>query len=55
MKEILERKINDIFLEQQIKNNIESGDIEPLDAIKLDKLVDELTELITKVLEYQKD
>lgn len=53
IRKMLEEKINEIFLDRQIAAGIQSGDIEPLDSIKMDELTDELAELIDKVLKFQ--
>lgn len=34
---LVEEKINDVFLEYQTKNKIESGDITPIQALQLEK------------------
>ena len=53
LKELISTKINEIFAEYQEANNIISGDIHPLDALHLDRIEDELKELIAKVCAYQ--
>lgn len=52
--EMLEEKINDIFLEIQEEEGIESGDIMPLDSYVLENLTMELAETIASVIEFQK-
>lgn len=47
--DLVEERINDIFLEYQIENGIESGDISPLQALRLEELQNELTDLIMNV------
>lgn len=36
--ELIEEKIDDVFLEYQKKNDIKSGDISPEQALRLDEL-----------------
>ena len=47
---LLQTKVDEVFCERQKVYGIVSGDIEPLDAIKLDALQDMLAEHIVKVL-----
>ena len=54
INEMLEEKINDIFLEIQEEEGIESGDIAPIDSYVLDNLTMELAEKIANVINYQK-
>jgi len=51
LKEFLDEKINEVFLEYQTKMGIESGDIHPLEAFALDNLEDQMTDLILRVCE----
>ena len=53
LKELIHEKIDEVFIKLQEPNNIISGDIHPLDALKLNQLEDELVELIEKVVAYQ--
>lgn len=53
IKELLEEKINDVFIECQNRLNISSGDIEPLMEFKLETKTEQLAELIQMVLTYQ--
>lgn len=46
---LVEEKINDIFLEYQTANDIKSGDISPMQALQLEELQNELTNLIMNV------
>ena len=46
---LVEEKINDVFLEHQTKNKIESGDITPMQALRLEKMQNELTNLIMDI------
>ena len=46
---LVEEKINDIFLEYQAANDIKSGDISPVQALRLDELQNALTDLIMNV------
>lgn len=52
---MLEGAINDIFLKCQTETGIESGDIEPFMALKLEEKQKELSEIICKVLSYQEE
>ncbi|MEE3484585.1 MAG: hypothetical protein VZQ98_09730 [Bacteroidales bacterium] len=53
IKDMLENKVNEIFLEFQKELNILSGDIEPMDAVNLDNSMDALVESIYAVLVNQ--
>ena len=46
---LIEEKINDIFLKYQTANDIKSGDITPLQAFQLEELQNKLTDLIMNV------
>lgn len=46
---LIEEKINDIFLEYQTANDIKNGDITPLQAFQLEELQNKLTDLIMNV------
>lgn len=46
---LVEEKINDIFLEYQVANDIKSGDITPLQALQLEELQNKLADLIMNV------
>lgn len=46
---LVEEKINDIFLEYQAANDIKSRDISPVQALRLDELQNALTDLIMNV------
>lgn len=51
----LDKYINELFLDIQIKEDIQSGDITPLQLYKLDELKDSLTDIIIEVLDYEKN
>lgn len=53
IKDMLEDKVNEIFLEFQKELNILSGDIEPMDAVNLDDSMDALVESIYEVVSKQ--
>ena len=53
LSELIRDKIQEIFLVYQNENNIISGDIEPLDALRLEQIEESLCELIEKVVKYQ--
>lgn len=46
---LIEEKNNDIFLEYQKQNGIKSGDISPMQALRLEELQNELADLIMNV------
>lgn len=46
---LVEERVNDIFLEYQTTNNIKSGDISPVQALRLGELQNALTDLIMNV------
>lgn len=46
---LLEERINDIFLEYQNANEIKSGDISPIQALQLEDIQNQLANLIMKV------
>ncbi len=54
LKQLIHDKIDEIFLELQDANNINDGGIYPLDALRLEEIEEELAELITRVINYQK-
>ena len=54
IKEILNEKIDEVYMKLQTKFGIENGDIDPLQLLHQEELVDKLTNLINKVLHYQK-
>ena len=51
LKQILDEKIDEVFLAYQTRMGIESGDIEPLDALALEMLEDQVVNLILRVSE----
>lgn len=54
LKELIDDKVNEIFFEYQKANDITNGDIEPMDALKLDHIEEMLKEHIEYVCEKQK-
>lgn len=52
--ELLNDKIEDVFLELQDELEIEDGDIQPSDYFKLNELLEELATHIETVVKYQK-
>lgn len=54
IKGLLDDKVNEIFEEMQNELGIESGDITPDMALRLDEEIDRLTEMIRDVLGMQK-
>lgn len=53
LKELIHDKINEVFAEYQETNHITSGDIEPLDAMSLEYLENQLAQLIKKICAKQ--
>lgn len=53
INEKLMDKVNEIFLEEQKKRGITSGDVEPMTAYLLDQKMEELAKMITAVLDWQ--
>lgn len=49
LKHLIHEKINEVFLEYQKANNITSGDIQPFDAARLERIEEALEELIIRV------
>jgi len=54
LKELIEEKVDEIFLAYQNANDITNGDIEPMDALKLDDIEEMLKEHIEYVCAKQK-
>ena len=48
---LIHDKINEIFLAYQEANNIESGDIAPLEALELEEIEESLETLIKSIYE----
>lgn len=55
LKERIDEKINEVFLEYQEANNITNGDIDPFDAEYLDNLAQQLANHIERVCAKQLD
>ena len=53
LKELIRKKINEVFLEYQKANNIISGDIDPFDDKQLDLAENILAEIIQRVCDDQ--
>ena len=53
VKTLLEAKIDEVFRERQDVYGITGGDIEPLDALKLEAITDILCDHITAVLMWE--
>jgi hypothetical protein len=54
LKALIHEKINEVFLEYQKANNINSGDIDPWDAQRLERMENGLVALIEQICAYQK-
>ena len=54
VKDLLEDKIDEVFLAMQEKYNITSGDVDPWVAYKIDELVNEISLEIAATIEYEK-
>lgn len=50
---LLEEKVDEIFLQMQDELNIENGDIFPLDKFELDNCIEQLADKIETVLNTQ--
>lgn len=51
---LIDTKLNEVFAEVQKVKGITEGDIDPMDAVELDRLTEQAAELIHRVTEYQK-
>lgn len=51
---MLAASIDNVFLQCQNELGITSGDVDPLEVLKLDELTEELTNTIIDILENQK-
>lgn len=54
IKDLLDEKVNEVFIECQSEMGIVSGDITPEMALRLDEELDKLTEMIRDILGMQK-
>lgn len=54
IKDLLDEKVNEVFIECQSEMGIVSGDIIPEMALRLDEELDKLTEMIRDILGMQK-
>ena len=54
LKNLIDEKVNEIFSEYQRKYNVANGDIEPMDALKLDHIEEMLKAHIEYVCTKQK-
>ena len=55
VRDLLENKINELFVAFQEKLGITDGDIDPWQANRLDEQVDEMAENITSILHWEQD
>lgn len=53
IKSDVEEKVNEVFLKHQEMLGIKSGDINPFDQIDLDSAIEDLSNIIAKVLKYE--
>lgn len=51
---LIDQKVNEVFAEVQEQEGIKDGDIDVMDALALDRLVEQATELIHNVVGYQR-
>lgn len=51
---LIDTKLHEVFKELQDSEGVTEGDIDPMDALELDKLTEQATELVHKVIAYQK-
>ena len=54
INELLTAKIDEVFAEIQKRENIEHGDVDPMDEIELNELTSKMSNLIAKIIESQK-
>ena len=54
IKDLLDEKVNEVFIEMAEELGIEDGGIEPMMALRLDEELDKLTEMIRDILVMQK-
>jgi len=54
IKDLLDEKVNEVFIEMAEELGIEDGGIEPMMALRLDEELDKLTEMIRDILGMQK-
>lgn len=52
--ELLTTKIDEVFAEMQKQENIERGDVDPIDEIELNELTNKMSSLIARIIESQK-
>lgn len=53
VEELLNKKVEEVFIECQNRRKINNGDLDPILSLHLDTLVESLAEHITKCLDYQ--
>lgn len=53
LREVLEKHIDEVFIECQKRRHIESGDITPHDQLQLDNILDTLEHHINTILDYE--
>ena len=54
IKDLLDEKVEEVFIEMAEELGIEDGGIEPMMALRLDEELDKLTEMIRDILGMQK-
>lgn len=54
IKNMLEEKVDEVFLAMAMELGIEDGGVEPMMALRLDEELDRLTEMIRDILGMQK-
>ena len=54
IKDLLDEKVNEVFIECQSEMSITSGDIAPEMALRLDEELENVAEMITDIVEMQK-
>ena len=55
LKELIHNKINEVFAEYQEVNNITSGDIDPWEAMRLDRIENALVDVVRRVCATQQE
>ena len=54
IRALLDTKLNEVFKELQDREGITEGDIDPMDALELDRITEQAAELVHRVITYQK-
>lgn len=55
VRRTIEKDVDKLFFDMQTKLDIESGDIHPLEAVRLEDLQNQLAALVTEVLKFERE